>query len=193
MAKPMLPEADKVLWQQQMQGIALKPKQARHKRKRQAAPIEEPAPPPPAPKTWQTLAWDAPPPAKPPSLPQHAPTPLPPLNPVDPQQFSKIRRRKRAIDGQLDLHHLSQNQAHQALQRFLATALANQWRTLLIVTGKSGGKASHTSILRRLLPEWLTAAPLAQLLRRHKISLTAAAPHHGGEGAFYLLLKERDP
>jgi len=72
--------------------------------------------------------------------------------------------------------------AHQALDRFMADAVASGARMLLIVTGK--GKDGD-GVLRRHVPDWLRLGPCAgRILRQAQARLP-----HGGAGAIYVLLR----
>lgn len=90
------------------------------------------------------------------------------------------------MEASLDLHGLSQEEAHQALARFLARAAQAGRRCVLVVTGK-GVKAGGEGILRASVPRWLNAPEL----RAQVLAFTYAAPKDGGTGALYILLKRR--
>lgn len=96
----------------------------------------------------------------------------------------KLRQGELEIEARIDLHGLTQKQAFERLAHFVAAQVRNGARTLLIITGK-GSKGE--GVLRASLPDWLGALPES----RHILALRPAAPNHGGNGAFYLLLKRR--
>ena len=81
----------------------------------------------------------------------------------------------------MDLHGCRAQDAHGAVQAFLAQAMAEGLRCVAIVTGKGGG--GEGGVLRRELPHWLNAPSLRPLL------LGAAHPHHSNPGAVHLLLR----
>lgn len=100
------------------------------------------------------------------------------------------------IDARLDLHGLTQSAAHGRLISFLQSAATQGLKTVLVITGKGvvrdraplggGSRASEDyGVLRRSVPRWLAEAPLRGLV----ISYQTAAPRHGGEGAFYVLVR----
>jgi len=95
-----------------------------------------------------------------------------------------LRTGTRRIDARLDLHGMTQSAAHAALTQFMAQAAASDARTLLIITGR--GKEG-AGVLRANFRTWLDAMPAS----RHILDIRRAAPRHGGEGAFYILLKKR--
>lgn len=87
------------------------------------------------------------------------------------------------IERTLDLHGRTQTEAHLALDRFLAMAVAANLRCVLVVTGK-GGTAGR-GVLRQMVPRWLAEARH----RRTVLTYCPAQPRHGGEGALYVLLR----
>lgn len=101
------------------------------------------------------------------------------------------RRREKAlreggveIEAKLDLHGLTQRQAFEKLGDFMRKCVKDGRRSLLIVTGKGTG---GEGVLRRNLETWLARLPEASSV----LTLRQAAPKHGGEGAFYLLLRKK--
>jgi DNA-nicking Smr family endonuclease len=99
-----------------------------------------------------------------------------------------MRRGDVAIDARLDLHGLTQAEAHSRLLRFVSMAVAQQLRVLLVITGKgsrsdSGGR--ETGVLRRNLPHWLKQSGMSANI----LAITPAHPRHGGGGAYYVALR----
>ncbi|MFA5041770.1 MAG: Smr/MutS family protein [Bdellovibrionales bacterium] len=88
------------------------------------------------------------------------------------------------IDAKLDLHGKTQIEAFDALTAFIASAVKTGKRNLLIVTGKGRGGAG---VLRRNLEGWLGQLPESSSI----LALRSAAPRHGGEGAFYVVLRRK--
>ncbi|MFZ4124484.1 MAG: Smr/MutS family protein [Rickettsiales bacterium] len=103
--------------------------------------------------------------------------------PVQLGQITAIdtKRLTAPIDATLDLHGMSEDAAHRALTRFMKTAIANEARTLLIITGKGKG------ILRAAVPKWLDVPSLRPFI----LALTYATPREGGEGAYRVLMKRK--
>ena len=97
---------------------------------------------------------------------------------------TKLRRGQLPLEGKLDLHGMTQEEAFDRLFRFIKSAVAERKRTVLIITGK--GSLQSGGVLRRMLPFWLEDHEL----EKHVIALTQAAPKDGGAGAFYLRLKK---
>ena len=103
---------------------------------------------------------------------------------IDRVSARRLHAGKLAIDSQIDLHGLSQAQAHIQLTRFLLSASARGDRTVLVITGK--GRAGQ-GILRTQLPVWLKQPPLDRLI----IAMDHAVQRDGGAGAFYIRLKRK--
>ncbi|HEX2580658.1 MAG TPA: Smr/MutS family protein [Dongiaceae bacterium] len=134
------------------------------------------------------------PPSSPvPAAPVIAPAPVPaPVmqRPEDPaggltiRQRRELRRGAVALARRLDLHGLTQNEAHDALSKFIRTAHAEGARTLLVITGKG---ARTGGILRSQVPRWLNEPALRPLI----LAIQESAPRHGGAGALYILLRKK--
>lgn len=116
---------------------------------------------------------------------------------IDRRTEDRLRRGEMEIEGRLDLHGLNRDGARDALERFIAAAVAREKRCLLVITGKGrggletgargNGAQSGESILRRCVPEWLAEGPAAPFVLR----VCPARPRHGGTGAFYVLLRRK--
>lgn len=107
---------------------------------------------------------------------------------MDRRLAQRFRRGQLSIDAQYDLHGMRQHEAHEALNGFLAQAQGRGCRCILVITGK-GQRApleERTGILKAQLPRWLNEASN----RGRVLAVTTAQPKHGGEGAFYVLLKK---
>jgi DNA-nicking Smr family endonuclease len=107
----------------------------------------------------------------------------------------RVARGRTSIDARLDLHGMTQTQAHAALLRFLTKAQAQGAKLALVVTGKGASgetaaartAASERGVLRRHVPLWLSLPEF----RRFVVSFEQAHGSHGGEGALYLRLRRR--
>ena len=147
------------------------------------------APPPPP-------AADAAPRPKPRVF--HAPSYVPPVSVPKPPPIGLERRYKRKVaigrvpvEGVLDLHGMTQAQAHGALNRFLVTAQRDGSRLVIVVTGKGMRERYHRTdavepgVLRRAVPSWLRDGILRQIV----IGFEEASIGHGGAGALYVRLR----
>ena len=117
-----------------------------------------------------------------------APTkPAPQLAPLGRRMRRSVARGKEAIDARLDLHGLTQAQAHAALLHFLRQASAREARLVLVITGKGmrGEGAGERGVLKRQVPHWLALPEFRSLV----IGFEDAGIRHGGEGALYVRLR----
>ena len=142
------------------------------------APQEPPAPALPAPPPKENRQHP------PPTADATRPARLDPHHPVDIDRrtWQRLRRGSYPIDARLDLHGLSQPQAHQRLTAFLAHCQARGNRCVLVITGRG---LRHGGTLRAMTPRWLDEAPN----RVQVIAFAQAQQLHGGDGALYVLLR----
>ena len=107
---------------------------------------------------------------------------------LDRRRAKRLRRGEMAIDGRLDLHGMTRQEARGALAGFLAAAQGRGGRCVLVITGKGQREplGERRSVLRAALPRWLDEAPN----RERVLGFEAARPRHGGDGAFYVLLRK---
>ncbi len=103
---------------------------------------------------------------------------------VDKRTAQRFKRGRMDIDATIDLHGMTQEAAHIALNRFVETGAVTGKRCLLVVTGKG---TRGEGVLRRAVPRWLNDERLRGLI----LSYSHAQPQHGGSGALYVLLKRR--
>ncbi|MBN8958785.1 MAG: Smr/MutS family protein [Rhizobiales bacterium] len=124
----------------------------------------------------------------PPSRPS-APKPAPPLAPLGRKLTKRVARGNATLDGRLDLHGMTQEQAHDALLRFIRNAQADGAKVVLIITGKgvrgSSADMSERGVLRRMVPQWLRLIEF----RAYVVGFESAHVTHGGEGALYVRLR----
>ncbi len=159
----------------------------------------------PAPAADGEAALEIPKPARPaaraakaaPATPQkparQRPSPplAPPLAPLGRRLRARVARGKEAIDARLDLHGLTQTQAHAALLRFLRNASARDARLVLVITGKGSknlglrGEGGERGVLRRQVPQWLGLPEFRSLV----VGFEDAHIAHGGEGALYVRVR----
>jgi DNA-nicking Smr family endonuclease len=139
---------------------------------------------------------EPPPPAAPPSRsgqppsPAPAPRTKPPQAGIEPGRFPNLDKRsaerlakgQMTVSARLDLHGLTEAQAHGALDRFIAASHAMGRRCVLVITGKG---AEGKGVLKRALPLWLNLPALRPLV----LAVSQARQKDGGEGAWYVLLK----
>ena len=108
----------------------------------------------------------------------------PPLAPLARKMKQRIARGTHAIDGRIDLHGMTQDEAHGRLLSFLRGRQARGAKVVLVITGK-GGRSGEGGVLKRMVPLWLGLPELRGLV----IGFESAAVGHGGEGAMYVRLR----
>jgi len=121
--------------------------------------------------------------------PQRTPTPVR-AKPggVDGATIERLKRGQIAIEARIDLHGLDQRTAFSSLMGFIETSSRAGRRAILVITGK-GSIADGGGILRRNVPGWLTASPLGGRI----LTVQPAHTRHGGDGAYYVLLRRKRP
>ncbi len=106
-------------------------------------------------------------------------------NAIDPNTKAKIGRGDYVIDGRIDLHGFTFDNAYDALAGFITQHHFNGSRCLLVITGK-GGKHGGNS-LKEDVPRWLSFAAMSNMVAYH----TPAQAKHGGTGALYVYLTRK--
>ena len=115
----------------------------------------------------------------------------PPLAPIERRLKRELARGRAPIDAALDLHGLTQAEAHQALRGFLRHSQMRGARLVIIVTGKGGpidklsGWPNERGVLKRLTPQWLRESDLRSVV----LGFEEAGRAHGGSGALYVRLR----
>ena len=103
------------------------------------------------------------------------------------KNINRIRRGKICLDGQLDLHGMSQLEARRSLNDFIEEAFLNDLHMVLIITGKGFDIKAGRGVLNKGVPRWLNEEPLRLWIK----GFGYAAREHGGEGALYVLIRRR--
>jgi DNA-nicking Smr family endonuclease len=101
------------------------------------------------------------------------------------RERQQLARGKAELGGRIDLHGLTQAEAHDALLRFLHRTQAEGAKFVLVITGKGGFGAGERGVLRRQVPLWLGLPEF----RACVLGFDIAHVGHGGEGALYVRLR----
>lgn len=120
---------------------------------------------------------------------------------IDGATGERLRRGKIEPDARLDLHGMTQAQAHAKLFAFVRRGHDHGDRCLLVITGKGAPagidrddarpfampERPRAGVLRSLVPRWLEE----QEMRPFVVGVQAAHQRHGGGGALYVYLRRR--
>ena len=119
---------------------------------------------------------------------------------IEPRKAKRVAKGRDEIEARIDLHGMRQAEAHGVLRGFLMRAHQSGLRMVLVITGK-GRADDHDrhapfvmfqdrdrGVLRRNVPRWLAEPELRSIVVGH----TNAHVKHGGDGAFYVQLRNRD-
>lgn len=136
-----------------------------------------------------------------PSQTHFSPAPLPPtstlmkpsyeLSAGDAREVNRamakqIKSGKYPVDVKIDLHGMTQIEAHESLIHAVEKAFHAGKRCLLVITGK-GKFTQGGGVLRKQLPHWLNQANL----RPYILMINEATPQDGGSGAFYVMIRRK--
>ncbi len=105
---------------------------------------------------------------------------------LDRRTAERLKRGQIAIESQLDLHGLTQEEALTALDAFLWQAWDAGQRCVLVITGK-GTAREGGGVLRTLIPSWLADGNH----RDRVLAVETAQPRHGGDGALYVMIRRQ--
>jgi DNA-nicking Smr family endonuclease len=98
--------------------------------------------------------------------------------------LTDLRRGRWVVQGELDLHGLTRNEARTELAHFLHEALEQGHRCVRLIHGKGHGSPGREPVLKHLSRGWL-------MQREEILAFCQARPHDGGEGALLVLLHNR--
>jgi DNA-nicking Smr family endonuclease len=103
---------------------------------------------------------------------------------IDRANAERLKRGQHPIEARLDLHGLTQAEAHRELIEFVEASYQSGRRCLLVITGRGLGPEGP-GVLKHAVPRWLAEART----RRRILAMSTAQPRHGGAGALYVLLR----
>ncbi|MDG6778005.1 Smr/MutS family protein [Thiomicrorhabdus sp. zzn3] len=100
------------------------------------------------------------------------------------QDLSRLKKGEYPVDGQLDLHGMTEDKADQALQLFVERSYQSGKRCLIVVHGKGYNSETSAPVLKNLVNR-----RLRQL--KSVLAFCSTLPKDGGTGSVYVLLKSR--
>ena len=142
-----------------------------------------------------------PPPAQPSTTVNRRPSYVARLSPnapgLDGNTARRLKQGRLEPDARIDLHGMTADRAHRALNQFILSSFAMGRRCVLVITGKGGRRRDYEEhsirayddgfgVLKTLAPEWLASSPLSQVV----VGVFQAHIRHGGEGALYVYLRK---
>ena len=145
-------------------------------------PRPEPPPPPLPAKPPDRAAVRQPPAAASPSSAAPSPPSLDRVAGYDRANAERLKRGKHPVEARLDLHGMTQSEAHRTLASFIRAARAAGKRCVLVITGRG---AAGGGVLRGAVPRWLEEPEF----RPHLLAIATAQPRDGGAGALYVMLR----
>ncbi len=86
------------------------------------------------------------------------------------------------IEKSIDLHGYTIDQAYKVFYQSLYKALSQRIKLMLVITGKGDREKSS---IRSELMHWVNLPEISS----HIVYITHASQRHGGEGAFYIVLR----
>jgi DNA-nicking Smr family endonuclease len=101
---------------------------------------------------------------------------------ISPDLLRKLRRGQWTIDAEIDLHHHTQDEAHEALMEFMRKARIAGWRCVRIIHGKGLSSHQKIPILRNKVRRWLQQ-------KDEVLAYCEPRPNAGGSGAVLVLLR----
>jgi DNA-nicking Smr family endonuclease len=163
------PDDGRALWRRAVQDV--KPLRPRPEPPPAKPALERPTPPNPAPPAGRTAA---------------PPSHRDPGAGYDRANAERLKRGKHPIEARLDLHGMTQAQAHRALAAFVHDARADGKRCVLVITGRGSGQEFRGGgVLKAAVPRWLGEPEF----RPHVLAVATAQPRDGGSGALYIMLR----
>jgi DNA-nicking Smr family endonuclease len=106
---------------------------------------------------------------------------------MDQNVVRKLRRGEFAIQGHIDLHGLTRDEAKREVDAFLRSSRAAGKRCVLVVHGRGLHSKDQLPVLKDALRTWLATGRFA----RHVLAFATARPVDGGAGAIYVLLRRQ--
>lgn len=122
-----------------------------------------------------------------PRVPAARTPPKPAPRALDKPLKDKLGKGRLQLEARVDLHGLTQAEAHRLLHAFLYQAREEGLRHVLVITGK-GSSSSGDGVLRRSVPQWFSTAPFRLLVS----GFDEASRRHGGGGALYVRLRRAE-
>ena len=111
-------------------------------------------------------------------------------NPIQINKRMKLRLERGLIkpEATLDLHGNTQVEAIEILEKFIISSISNDFRCVLVITGRRNTKYGAKGVIREKLPLWLKNIKLKNSVLYH----CYASVKDGADGARYVLLRKKE-
>ena len=107
---------------------------------------------------------------------------------LDQSIVAKLRSGEFAVQGHLDLHGLTRDEARGAVEDFLRRSRQAGKRCVLLVHGRGTHSKDQLPVLKDALRAWLSTHRFG----RQVLAFATARPADGGAGAIYVLLRRAE-
>jgi DNA-nicking Smr family endonuclease len=104
---------------------------------------------------------------------------------VSPLVFRKLRRGHWILQGEIDLHGMTREEARVHLAAFLSECTRRGARCIRVIHGKGLRSRNREPVLKSRVAHWLAQ-------RDEVLAFCEATPRDGGGGAMFVLLKARE-
>ena len=111
------------------------------------------------------------------------------INLLSKKEILQIKNHKKRIESILDLHGKTTDESNILLNNFIKNSFLKGYRLVMIITGKgnnSTNKENNMGVLKAFFLSWL----LREESLKYIVSYAIAGENHGGEGAFYIVLRK---
>ncbi len=111
------------------------------------------------------------------------------INHLSRKDLKNIKNHKKKVDASLDLHGETSLKAEALLNNFVKKSYLQGKRLIIVVTGKGNNsieKQEGVGILKAMFLRWVNDS----IALKYVVSFSNANPTHGGDGAYYLVLRK---
>jgi DNA-nicking Smr family endonuclease len=105
---------------------------------------------------------------------------------LDRRILKRLKKGDYALQGHVDLHGMTKEEARAAVDQFITESRAHGRRCVLIIHGRGHNSKDQIPILKERVKTWLERGRLA----RSVLAFCTARPCDGGQGAVYVLLRK---
>lgn len=104
---------------------------------------------------------------------------------IDRRLLKRLRRGDYSVQGHLDLHGMTRDEARNAVDNFIVESRSTGKRCILVIHGRGLNSKDQIPVLKDKLRSWLARGRIS----RSVLAFSSARPCDGGAGAVYILLR----